>query len=1000
MQQYTHGHPLAMVCVAAPEDAALLGQWESHLQPLEQAGLISFWSERHLAPGTDRVQAFQHQFEAADLVLLLLSADFFSSSDCLAMMEQALERSQTGTTRVIPLLLRPVAWQESPLAEFTPWPSKRVPITQWGDQDAAWDACVLDLRRLLGRRVSLPLPAGPTDKHIDPDWERMLRRLRRSYKELLDQSLHGIAWVELGLSTRPDVVSNVTTHLFRLPQGEERLLTPGTSVLEVYDEAEGELLILGAPGAGKSTLLLDLALRLVGRAQASEIEQLPVILRLSSWAVGRPPLADWMIEQLHQTYAVPSKLSERWVTQGRLLPLLDGLDEVEESARPACIEAINTYHRTHLIPLVVCSRHADYEVAARRKRLDLQSAVLVQPLSDEQIEAYLQRAGPSFAEIRATLHQTPALWKLATTPLMLSVLLLTYQGASTQPLLQSETDLEQQVWTDYIARQVKEKGDDLRYPLERTRTFLAILAHQMHLHQQSIFYTEYLQADWLTLDQQRTLIGLAIRLPAAVIGVCVCLLVSLFLDISPLLLQMGLLGGFVGVCLSQQVMAGPARPTHRFFNKKLIAASLAVLPGLLLAASYGLFFAFGPPYLSFFWSSLSDQVRDSSLFGLGSGLSFWIFQKLLHRTPGRNVSKNARGLWGVAPRSVWQAAAVLGVGIGLSAGLSYWLILGLNAWLNTERMSRLIPTLHNRLIAGLIYGLGSSELRYGLVYGLSISIMMVLLHAILAGSLGPLHFAERIRWTGQGLLQQGHLRTSLCIAGALFLCFGLSNGLYYGLIDGLYYGLIDGLHYGLGVGLSIMLRDGLSEGLSYGLGIGLSFGLSYWIVFGLYQGMQQEHLEDQGRQQFNQGIHLSLRNGLLLSLISALIISAIGGLSEGLSYELNIGLRSWLSYGLSIGLSYGLSNLWIWLLTSMVVIWALSGGLTVLRHYVIRWLLARHRIFPWRAQAFLDDATTRILLRRVGGGYSFIHRRLQDYFANAAVSPVEEISKEIETEEA
>jgi hypothetical protein len=30
----------------------------------------------------------------------------------------------------------------------------------------------------------------------------------------------------------------------------------------------------------------------------------------------------------------------------------------------------------------------------------------------------------------------------------------------------------------------------------------------------------------------------------------------------------------------------------------------------------------------------------------------------------------------------------------------------------------------------------------------------------------------------------------------------------------------------------------------------------------------------------------------------------------------------------------------------------------------------------------LEDATARILLRRVGGGYSFIHRLLLDYFVN------------------
>jgi hypothetical protein len=30
---------------------------------------------------------------------------------------------------------------------------------------------------------------------------------------------------------------------------------------------------------------------------------------------------------------------------------------------------------------------------------------------------------------------------------------------------------------------------------------------------------------------------------------------------------------------------------------------------------------------------------------------------------------------------------------------------------------------------------------------------------------------------------------------------------------------------------------------------------------------------------------------------------------------------------------------------------------------------------------FLDEAAERLFLRKVGGGYSFVHRRLQDYFA-------------------
>lgn len=759
-------------------------------------------------------------------------------------------------------------------------------------------------------------------KHADPDRERMLRRLRLSYKELLDQSLHGIAWVELGLSTQPEAVSNVTNLLFRLPQGGERLLAPGTSILDAYDEAAGELLILGAPGAGKSTLLLDLAQQLVSRAIADPTQPLPVILRLSSWALGQPVLADWMVDQLSHTYDVPRQLSERWVMQGHLLPLLDGLDEVEEIARAACIEAINTYHRAHLAPLVICSRQTEYEAAATQERLALQKAVIVQPLNTTQVEDYLRTAGSSFAGVRAVLHQEQALQELATTPLMLSVLLLTYRGVSPNDIAKPGTGLERQVWTDYVARQVAEKGNDAHYPLERTQAFLSRLAQQMRMRQQTIFYAEYLHTDWLTYNQQRTVMWLTTRLPAIVIGVCVSLLVSLAMggfSSLMLFLQMGLLGGFVGGSLSLQTEYA----TSPLSNGKLAHLRNAILLGGLLATSCGL--APGSTH------SLSGGLRASGFFGLGSGLSFWIFQGLLHPRSGAPVKmgrmhsslQSSLIAWSttIAAPHLWLAAAVLGAGMGLS----YRLSLGLSV---------------------------------RLIYGLSICVTVLLVRVILAGSIGPLRFAERIHWTWRGLLQPKHVRISLIVSAVLFLCFGLG--------------------FALENGLNFALNGGLSFGLINGLGC----GLGYWGLLGLYQGMKQEHLEDQDRQQFNQGIRRSLRNGLLISLISTIIISALGIVGGGLS---NV-LRDGLSNGLNVELKYVHGNMLgdacISLLAGMVVTWALSGGLTVLRHYVIRWFLARHHIFPWHAQAFLDDATARILLRRVGGGYSFIHRRLQDYFAD------------------
>src|SRR5437588_10716110 len=47
---------------------------------------------------------------------------------------------------------------------------------------------------------------------------------------------------------------------------------------------------------------------------------------------------------------------------------------------------------------------------------------------------------------------------------------------------------------------------------------------------------------------------------------------------------------------------------------------------------------------------------------------------------------------------------------------------------------------------------------------------------------------------------------------------------------------------------------------------------------------------------------------------------------------------------------------------------------------ITRLLLARSYMLPWHTPQFLEEATARILLRRVGGGYSFPHRLLLDYF--------------------
>jgi transcriptional regulator with XRE-family HTH domain/tetratricopeptide (TPR) repeat protein len=230
--------------------------------------------------------------------------------------------------------------------------------------------------------------------------QRMLQKVRSFWIiGVLEQSLHGNALITLGLQEQPDAVANPWKLVLHQPDQPAHLLPPGTRITQVYDTTDGELLILGEPGSGKTTLLLELARDLLDRAMQDETLPMPVVFNLSSWIVKRKSLADWLVEELHMKYQVPRKLAREWVDSDQVLPLLDGLDELTPSARTACVEAINTFRQEHgLLPTVVCCRSQEY--FTQSARLLLQRAVVVQPLTAQQIEMYLLLAGEKLAALR------------------------------------------------------------------------------------------------------------------------------------------------------------------------------------------------------------------------------------------------------------------------------------------------------------------------------------------------------------------------------------------------------------------------------------------------------------------------------------------------------------------------------------------------------------------------------------------------------------------------
>src|SRR5215469_4944431 len=212
---------------------------------------------------------------------------------------------------------------------------------------------------------------SPASTFLYQNRMRLLQRVRSFWiTGVLEQSLYGVALITLGLQEQPDAVVNPWQLVMQETVQPTRPLLTDPRITQIYNNANGELLILGEPGAGKTTLLLDLARNLLKRAEQDLTYPMPVVFNLSSWTRKRQSLRTWLIEELETKYRVPRKVGSDWINANQILPLLDGLDEVDIYALSACIQAIDDYHQAHsLVPLVVCCRTNEYLLQANKLSL-------------------------------------------------------------------------------------------------------------------------------------------------------------------------------------------------------------------------------------------------------------------------------------------------------------------------------------------------------------------------------------------------------------------------------------------------------------------------------------------------------------------------------------------------------------------------------------------------------------------------------------------------------
>ncbi|MEJ0049348.1 MAG: toll/interleukin-1 receptor domain-containing protein [Rhodospirillales bacterium] len=148
----------AFISYAHADDKAL-DRLHKHLAMLRRDGGLHAWSDHEILAGTKFGGAISSSLESSALFLALVSPDYMASRYCYdEEFRRALELSETGRIRIVPIILEPCDWLSSPLRDFLALPKDGKPISDWTNENNAFLDVVTGLRRLLESLRVAPAP--------------------------------------------------------------------------------------------------------------------------------------------------------------------------------------------------------------------------------------------------------------------------------------------------------------------------------------------------------------------------------------------------------------------------------------------------------------------------------------------------------------------------------------------------------------------------------------------------------------------------------------------------------------------------------------------------------------------------------------------------------------------------------------------------------------------------------------------------------------------------
>jgi hypothetical protein len=266
---------------------------------------------------------------------------------------------------------------------------------------------------------------------------------------------------------------------------------PNSDINEIFESADRSLLILGGKGSGKTLLLLQLCSSLIERAWDDRAKPIPVLVNVSSWAADRGSFKNWLIRELKDKYNFKTEVGLSLVERHRLLPMLDGFDELPEKEQVRCAEGIHRYLAEAVGIVVGCGVNAYERLGVE---LPLNGAICIEPLRSEEVDNYVRTLGPELLTLRGLLESDSSLKEFSESLLFLNLMITVGESFPSERLIGDKRHL----FNLYIALQMLSSQQQAApFSAREVVEGLSWVARKTKQNSESELAPERLQPTWL-----------------------------------------------------------------------------------------------------------------------------------------------------------------------------------------------------------------------------------------------------------------------------------------------------------------------------------------------------------------------------------------------------------------------------------------------------------------------------------------------------------------------